>query len=184
MNDCASLVRQLYVIVAKLERLYPGRPFTPDGHLVGSIGEALAQARYGLELLPCSTAAHDAKARGGQLVQVKATQGNRVGLYAKPEHLIVLRLTRDGAVEEVFNGPGGPVWARVSKVAKNGQRSISLAMLREIMRGVPEGQRLPEAANGQLTKSSPRGSTSRQNHGTAKRKTPTKPHERTTGTTS
>ena len=147
MNDCASLVRQLYVIVGELERLYPGRPFTPDGHLLGSIGEALAQARYGLELLPCSTEVHDAKV-GGLLVQVKVTQGNRVGLYARPDHLIVLRLARDGSAEEVFNGPGEQVWERASKVAKNGQRSIGLSTLRAIMLAVPLAQRLPETANG------------------------------------
>jgi hypothetical protein len=153
MKDCAALVRELYAIVGELEHLYPGRPFTPDGHLVGSIGEALAQSRYGLELLPCSTAEHDAKARDGRLVQIKATQGSRVGLYANPQHLIVLRLTRDGSTEEVFNGPGQVAWAHVSKVAKNGQRSISVAQLRRLMLCVSPDQRLLEAASTQRTRS-------------------------------
>lgn len=36
-----SLVQRLYRITSELEELYPGRHFTPDGHMVGSIGEVL-----------------------------------------------------------------------------------------------------------------------------------------------
>lgn len=41
-RELPKLLSDLYVIVAKLEALAPGRKFTPDGHLVGSIGEAVA----------------------------------------------------------------------------------------------------------------------------------------------
>jgi hypothetical protein len=34
-------VAALYRIVEELEKAYPGRPFTPDAHLVGSIGEVV-----------------------------------------------------------------------------------------------------------------------------------------------
>ena len=47
-----EIVRELYSSVAELEELFPGRKFTLDGHLVGSIGEVIAAHRYGLELLP------------------------------------------------------------------------------------------------------------------------------------
>jgi len=40
------LVKQLYKIVKEFERLFPERRFTPDGHLVGSIGEVIAKHRY------------------------------------------------------------------------------------------------------------------------------------------
>ncbi len=35
-------VADIYRAVVRLEELYPGRKFTPDGHLVGSIGEVIA----------------------------------------------------------------------------------------------------------------------------------------------
>lgn len=35
-------VADIYRAIAKLEAMYPGRKFTPDGHLVGSIGEVIA----------------------------------------------------------------------------------------------------------------------------------------------
>ena len=44
------LVPELLQITKALEALAPGRHFTPDGHLVGSIGEAVAAARHALEL--------------------------------------------------------------------------------------------------------------------------------------
>ena len=41
-SEVGSLLGDLYRIVDRLEGLFPGRKFTPDGHLVGSIGEAHA----------------------------------------------------------------------------------------------------------------------------------------------
>ena len=43
-------VTDIYRAVANLEQLYPGRKFTPDGHLVGSIGEVIAAEYFGLPL--------------------------------------------------------------------------------------------------------------------------------------
>ena len=91
-----ELVRRLYGIVAEFEAHFPGRPFTPDGHLVGSIGEVLAAHRYHLKLLPCSTEGHDARTAEGRLVQIKATQGSSVAMRSSCEHLIVLRILRTG----------------------------------------------------------------------------------------
>jgi hypothetical protein len=36
-----DLIRQLYSVVVALEEEFEGRKFTPDGHLVGSIGEVV-----------------------------------------------------------------------------------------------------------------------------------------------
>jgi len=130
-----------------LERLFPGRRFTLDGHLVGSIGEVLAAHRYGLSLLPASTQGHDAKAENGVLVQVKATQRDQVGISSQPQNLIVLKLLADGAVEEVFNGPGEIAWHHAGPVQKTGQRPISVSKLKKLMGSVSADRRLPEKAN-------------------------------------
>ncbi len=50
-HEVGDLLGTLYRIVDRLEALFPGRKFTPDGHLVGSIGEALAAHMFGLDLL-------------------------------------------------------------------------------------------------------------------------------------
>ena len=41
-TEVGELLASLYRIVHRLEVLFPGRKFTPDGHLVGSIGEVIA----------------------------------------------------------------------------------------------------------------------------------------------
>ena len=58
VESVPALVARLYEIVAEFERLFPGRHFTPDGHLVGSIGEVVAY-RYGLNLRAHSAQGYD-----------------------------------------------------------------------------------------------------------------------------
>jgi hypothetical protein len=120
--------------------------FTPDGHLVGSLGEVIAAHRYGLTLLPSSSPDHDAIAPDGRWVQVKATQGSQIGIRSACDHLIVLRLRPDGGTDEVYNGPGSPVWAAAGTMQRNGQRTVSTSRLGALMKNVPEAVRLPETA--------------------------------------
>jgi hypothetical protein len=142
VDQVPALVRELYASAAKLQALFPSRKFTLDGHLVGSIGEVIASAWYGLELLPCSTEAHDARSSDGRLVQVKATQRMMIGLSACPEHLIVLRLLPDGTVEEVYNGPGSLAWSKVGPRQKTSLCHVSVSALRRLMQDVPPDTRL------------------------------------------
>jgi len=140
------LIKSLYGIVSELEEMF-GRPFTPDGHMVGSIGEALVAHHYGLILTPPSTPGCDAKTSDGRSVEIKATQGNKVAFRCKPEHLIVLRINRDGTFEEIYNGRGDRAWGLVSHkgMPSNGQLQISLAALRKLNQQVAEGERIPRA---------------------------------------
>jgi len=105
-----QLLRVIYDAVDELESMFPGRHFTPDGHLVGSLGEALAAHHYKLELLPASAQCHDGTC-DGRSVQIKATQGDRIALSSQPDFLLVLKLKRDGSFTEEYNGPGKPVWS-------------------------------------------------------------------------
>jgi hypothetical protein len=143
VDSIPHLIRQLYTVVSELERLFPGRKFTPDGHLVGSIGEVFAAHYYGLELLPASAPTHDATSSDGILVQIKATQGKTVGLRAEPDHLLVLGLFRDGSFEEIYNGPGDLVWEAAGKLQKNGQRPIGVSKLRGLMDSVASSSQVP-----------------------------------------
>lgn len=143
MQETAGLLREIYVVVERLQALHPGRSFKPDGHMVGAIGEAWAAWMYGLKLLPQSHEGHDARAGDGRLVQIKATQGSSIGISSQPDHLVVLTITRDGAPTEVFNGPGRIVWEVAGKMQKNGQRSIRLRKLATLMGAVSARDRLP-----------------------------------------
>ena len=140
-----EIIRELYRLIDELEQMFPGRHFTPDGHLVGSIGEALASYHYDITLFPASSKGHDGK-KGRRLVQIKATQGKTIALRGEPQHLLVLQLGRDGNFYEIYNGPGGQVWAEVrhKPLPSNGQYQVSFSKLKELMRKVPESERLPK----------------------------------------
>jgi hypothetical protein len=63
-------------------------------------------------------------------------------MRSEPDYLLVLELSGDGAIEEVFNGPGALAWAAAGKMQRNGQRSIGVAKLRRLMASVRPRQRL------------------------------------------
>jgi len=110
-----------------------GRKFTPDGHMVGSLGEVVAAYAFDLELLPVGTPVHDAKSPEGKLVQIKLTGGKSgIGLTGKPEHLVVLQLKGNRRFEVVYNGPGAAVWKKRGNKQKNGQWRITLRTLRKL----------------------------------------------------
>ena len=144
MHKIPGLIRRLYDVTCELERIF-SRPFTPDGHLVGSIGEVVAAYLYDLELLGCSSQRHDATAKcDGRHVQVKLTAGTgHVGIYQEPEHLIVLQLVKHQRFDEIFNGPGRLVSDLAGKRQKNGQRAVSLYRLRQLQCDVDARLRLP-----------------------------------------
>lgn len=142
MINLSEKVQALYRITQELESAFPGRKFTLDGHLVGSIGEVLVAKHYNLTLLPNSTETHDAIAADGRLVQIKATQINRVAISSRPDWLIVIHILSDGTWEEVYNGPGGLVWDNAGKMKKNGQRPISAARLKQLMQQISRDERV------------------------------------------
>jgi hypothetical protein len=121
-------VADIYRAVAELELLYPGRPFTLDGHLPGSIAEVIAAEHFGLTLYPASKPGHDAFDANGD-VQIKWTAGNAISMYADCDRLIVLRVVSREGVEIFYDDKGGPAWAAAGKPQKNGQRKVGLAKL-------------------------------------------------------
>jgi hypothetical protein len=124
-------VAMIYKATAELSALYPGRPFTPDGHLVGSIGEVVAAEVLGLTLYPPSRPGHDAFDANGD-VQIKMTAGRSIFMYATAMRLVVLRVVSPQEAEIVYDGPGEIAWTNAGKMGKNGQRMISLARLRTL----------------------------------------------------
>jgi hypothetical protein len=81
-------VAEIYRAVHELEAKYEGRKFTPDGHLVGSIGEVIAAEALGLELYPASHPGHDARDANGRDVQIKMTSGKSVSFYSTCDRLL------------------------------------------------------------------------------------------------
>jgi hypothetical protein len=147
----AVLVDQLHAIVEELELLHPGRKFPLDGHLVGSLAEAAAEAIFDITLQPASTPGHDAiSGRDHRAVEIKGTYGTS-GIAIRPtshDHasaLIVLRLSRRSGEphEIVYNGPFDVAAAAAGPVGSNGQARISLSRLRGLNESVDDADRIP-----------------------------------------
>lgn len=145
----AALVHQLHAIVDELEALHSGRRFPLDGHLVGSIGEAAAEAMFALRLVTASSPGHDAIADDGRTVEIKATYGNRTVGIRQTSHvgasaLIVLCMSRQPGVphEVVYNGPLARVLSAAGPLQKNGQASLGLSRLRQLDAAVPDSERV------------------------------------------
>lgn len=142
-----ALVKQLYATVNELEDMFPGRHFTPDGHMVGSLGECLVADAYNLELKTASNKGYDAVTEIGLEVEIKATQSNSVAFRSQPQHTIIIKILRDGTFEEIFNGPGALVWDQFTgkRLPSNGQFQISLNKLRQLNQTVAPADRVPRA---------------------------------------
>lgn len=142
-----SLVQQLYCTVNELELMFPGRHFTPDGHMVGSLGECLVADAYNLELQTASNKGYDAVTDSGLEVEIKSTQSTTVAFRSQPQHAIVIKILSDGSFEEIYNGPGALVWEQFKgkQLPSNGQFQISLNKLLRLNHKVPQSYRVPRA---------------------------------------
>ncbi len=142
---------ELLSIVTELENRFPGRKFTLDGHLFGSLGEAIAADFYNIELAATGTKTYDGF-KDGKKVQIKITQGDSVDINDIPEHLLVLFFNKkEGEVYEVYNGPCD--WLKDCKRTKNGWYTRSLKSLYEENIKITDDDRLP--ANVEVRKWNP-----------------------------
>ena len=138
------LVADLFRTAHQLKRVSPGRPFTPEGHLFGSIGEIVAQHVYGLVLEESASSRIDARTEDGKAVQIKLA-GDHTEAYSfawsrsletsTADLLLCLRFNGFGFAE-IYNGafpvdllrarevgPGGLVELRVNDL-KEQNRSL------------------------------------------------------------
>jgi hypothetical protein len=127
------LIGQLFQTVRSLNKIYPDRPFTPDGHLVGSIGEVVAADTYGLILEKCSNEGFDAKTKDGKTVEIKLTGGKSVAVSSDaqpPDILIVLKLDSKTGFSEIYNGKFPLDLWRSKNATKRRIKSLGLAELK------------------------------------------------------
>ncbi len=96
------------------------------------IGEVVAAYMFDLKLNPASTEGSDAITKDGICVEIKLTQGKKIGLRSAPEHLIVLQKERGSEIIVAYNGPGNLAWNASGKMQKNGQRALSISKLKKL----------------------------------------------------
>ena len=105
----AKLIADLHNVVDGLDCMFAecDRRFTPDGHLVGSIGEAVAMNIYGLKLEQSSKEGWDALSTDGRTVQIKTTSTRSIALKKAAQYaqsLLVLKLDRGRGFSEIYAG--------------------------------------------------------------------------------
>lgn len=123
IEEAYQKVKEILRIIGELETIFEGRPFTMDGHLLGSIGEVMSTYYYGIQLYPPSAPTHDGVAPDGREVQVKITQQDRIAIKEEPDFLIVLHLERkNGEITEIYNGPGKEPWDTANTNNRNNDR--------------------------------------------------------------
>ena len=141
MDAIKEKIQKLISIVKELETDFPGRHFTLDGHLVGSIGEVMAAYYYGIELYAASAVAHDGEI-DGKKVQIKISQQDDIVINHEPEYLSVLYLRKNGDVFEVYNGPGEAPWNSASKRDSHNNRHMRVNKLMELDKQVSDEFRI------------------------------------------
>lgn len=134
-------IQELIRIVSELEKEFPGRHFTVDGHLVGSIGEVIAAYYYGIDLYDASTERHDGIVNGRE-VQIKITQQDNIMISAEPDYLIVLYMNKNGNIYEVYNGPGNVPWESASKKDSHNNRHMRVNKLMKLDADISEEDRI------------------------------------------
>jgi hypothetical protein len=142
IRQVPRLISDLYKTVAELNSLFPGRPFTPDGHLAGSIGEVVAAYVYELDLEPCSNPQSDARTKDGRSVQIKLTGksgtsygvrwSNSIPYPVHAEILLALKFDSDTGFQEIYNGDFPLALLKGRKDSSNGQLSVSISKLAPI----------------------------------------------------
>ena len=142
MNLVRDNIQKMIKIVGELEAEFPGRHFTLDGHLVGSIGEVLAAYYYGIDLYEASTQRHDGSIDGREVL-IKITQQDNILISEKPDYLLVMYMNKNGSVYEVYNGPGDLPWDTASKRDSHNNRHMRVNKLMKLDADVEETKRIP-----------------------------------------
>ena len=135
LNDLKSAIRHLYVSVKKLNSAFPDKPFTPDGRMVGDIGEAIAAIKFGVTLdktLRRHWDGYRIDSSGKKYdVQIKATQKDKTYLKRPPHEgeLLVFKIFENGDYKCYYNGKIMRVWKSLSRQKPNssGEKFINLS---------------------------------------------------------
>lgn len=137
-------VKELNKIVSEIEAEFPEKSFTLDGILVGNIVEVMAAQIYGISLYKQSEKNHDGEV-DGKSIQIKGTQGkNSIVIRELPDYLLVVKLDKEtGTIQEIYNGPGEPVWQYRKYVPSMNHYTIRVNKLLELDAQVNECDRIP-----------------------------------------
>ncbi len=144
-TEFALAVKSAFDACQHLSKLSGGmRRFTPDGRMVGDIGEVIAGSFYQVKLDDVSRRDWDGTCNARN-VQIKATSGNDTYLKEPPKNgfadglLMVFQINREsGDYKLIYNGDIQRVWDALNNISldRTGAKMISLNSLRNLQKSV------------------------------------------------
>jgi len=151
-TEFISAVKSVFDACRHLSEISEGkRLFTPDGRMVGDIGETVAQFFYLVDLHGVGKHVWDGT-YNGRNVQIKATGGKETYLKKPPKGgfgrglLLVFQINREsGEYKPIYNGDIQRVWDEIG--AGTDERIISLKRLKKLQGFVQLNDIIPEVSN-------------------------------------
>jgi len=136
-------IATIYSTANELGREFGIDTCTPDGHLLGAIGQIAAKIAFGLEFGSKETEHNATAIKDGKKVnvQVRSTGRGVIALREEPEHLIALNIASSGELKLLYNGPGKHVWNLI-KHQKNKQKYVSEYQMSDAQYRVQPEQKL------------------------------------------
>lgn len=151
-TEFTAAVKSVFDACRYLSNLSGGtRRFTPDGRMVGDIGEVIAEVFFRVKLH--NVGRHDWDGTyNGRNVQIKATGGDGTYLKEPPKEgfadglLMVFQINREsGEFELVYNGDVQRVWDALNNILldRTGAKMISIDRLRGLQKSVHSKDIIP-----------------------------------------
>ena len=137
LDQLLQAIKGLYLVVAELHNAFPERPFTPDGRMVGDIGEAIAAIKFGVVIDKKIKQHWDGyREIGGKRrdVQIKTTQKYDTYLK-KPPHdgdLLVFKISSKGLWNCCYNGSIMSQWNKFRKMRKPDKTGAIMIPLKKL----------------------------------------------------
>ena len=145
-QEIEKALESIFSGISHLKDSFPSRQFTIDGRLVGDMGEVIAAMAYEIELDEISQPTHDGTISDGGRVQIKATFQDALTFKTVPEYYLGIKISRNGSFEEIYNGPGKPIYDHYSHRKGIGEKLLRFpnSQLKELSATVPSEQRIPK----------------------------------------
>ena len=147
-HEFKKRIASIYEIANELGREFNISKCTPDGHLLGAIGQIAAKIAFGLQFGSNEKEHNCTWSDKGKIlnIQVRSTGRGSVAIRKEPEYLIAIEITETGRLYLLYNGPGKFVWEMV-RHQKQPQKYASKNQLLEAQQDVSLSSQIPIIQN-------------------------------------
>jgi len=127
-NVLKEEIIKLFDLKERLSKEFENRKFTPDGRLIGDIGEVLAELYYDIILDGGQSHTHDGITSDGQSVQIKISFQDHLTFGKIPDYYLGLQIYKNGDYKEIYNGPGQIIYDKYNHRKHIGDKLLRFPM--------------------------------------------------------